>query len=169
MPVSVSTQALIFIQSVAGGIIIAFIYDLFRIKRKAVRSRTISIYIEDFLFWILVALVMFGVVYRSNDGEVRGYIFLGTFIGLVLYMLLLSRVVMKVSLKIIEIAVKVFKILWRVVSYPFRILYRILRVPLGFLLRGLRRGWKQTRRMGRRRLSRLSMGRKIFKNARKKI
>ena len=169
MPVSVSTQAIIFIQSVAGGMLIAFIYDLFRIKRKTIRTRTISLYIEDFIFWILVALVMFGVVYRSNDGEVRGYIFLGTLIGVILYMLLLSRIVIRVSTKLIRLTVSIFKLIWAVVSYPFRILFKVLRLPLRFMLRWLGRGIRQTKRVSKRKLSNLSMGRKFFKNARKKI
>jgi hypothetical protein len=33
------------------------------------------IYVEDFFYWIIAALVMFAIVYLSNDGELRGYIF----------------------------------------------------------------------------------------------
>ena len=51
-----------------GGMLIAFIYDLFRVKRKTIRTKTLGVVIEDFLFWILAALVMFSVVYYSNEG-----------------------------------------------------------------------------------------------------
>ena len=57
--------------------LIAFIFDLFRIKRKAVETGNLLTYIEDLLYWIIAALVMFAVVYLANEGELRGYIFLG--------------------------------------------------------------------------------------------
>jgi len=38
-----------------------------------------------------------------NNGEIRGYIFIGLFLGIALYMLFLSKTVVKVSVKIINI------------------------------------------------------------------
>ena len=61
--------------------IIAFIYDVFRI-RKAIRTSNIIVYFEDFIYWILVALVLF-VVYISNEGELRGYLIVGAIIGII--------------------------------------------------------------------------------------
>jgi len=65
--------------------IIAFIYDAFRIKRRAVKTSALVTYIEDIIYWIIVSIIMFAVVYYSNEGEIRGYLFLGTILGAVLY------------------------------------------------------------------------------------
>ena len=112
LPDSVSSQVYIFICSIAGGMLIAFIYDLFRIKRKAVKTRSIFIHIEDFAYWIVVALVMFTCVYLSNDGQVRGYIFIGSTIGVVLYVLLFSRAVTKVIIFTARVVKRFFKTLF---------------------------------------------------------
>ena len=80
----------------------ALIYDLFRIKRKTIRTLNLITYIEDLIYWIIVSLIIFLMVYISNDGQLRGFIFLGIAVGALLYIMLLSRLVMKVSLSILS-------------------------------------------------------------------
>lgn len=149
--------------------LIAFIYDAFRIKRRAVKTRGISIYFEDFLYWIIVTLVMFGVVYRINDGEIRGYIFLGTLLGLILYILLLSRIVINLFMAIIRVIIRVIRVLWYIVSFPLKIIFRILRIPCRALFIKLHVFYRSGRKISKNRLSLLRKRMKLFNNARKKI
>lgn len=169
MPISVSNQAYIFLCSVIGGMIIAFIYDAFRIKRKAVKTRNLMIHIEDFVYWMLVAVVMFTVVYYSNEGEIRGYIFIGTVIGVILYIMLLSKIITESSLFIIKVVSSILKFVWRVVTWPFMISYRILRVPVRFVLKISGKAARKVKGAGKVRLAKAAIWRKIFKNFRKKI
>jgi len=83
--------------------IVAFVYDIFRVRRKAIKSSNLIVYFEDFIYWIIVALILFAIIYRSNEGELRGYLMLGVAIGIILYALLLSRIVMAVFLFVIKI------------------------------------------------------------------
>jgi len=152
-----------------GGMLIAFIYDLFRVKRKTIRTKTLGVVIEDFLFWILAALVMFSVVYYSNEGEVRGYIFIGTIIGAVLYALLLSRVIMKFFFAVIFLLKKIFGAIWLVLSYPFKIVIKALRVPCGFIMKIARRTARKAKRTGKSQMVRLYMFKRTIKNMIKKI
>lgn len=169
MPISVSNQAYIFLWAVLGGAIIAFLYDVLRIKRKAIKTISIFIYIEDLLYWIAVALVMFSVVYYSNDGEIRGYVFIGTLLGVILYMLMLSKLVINSSMFVIRTIYRIVKFIWNIVSYPFKVLLRILSVPLGFLARFAGKLFKKARRAGKNKISKAAMWTKILKNIRKKI
>jgi len=107
----------------------AFVYDIFRIRRKTVRTPNIFTHIEDLLYWIIVALIMFGVVYISNEGEIRGYIFIGTLLGVILYILLLSRAVMKSSLFMLNLLGRAIKTIVRIVMFPLKILWKILLIP----------------------------------------
>jgi len=169
LEVSVINQANIFLFAVAGGMLIAFIYDIFRIKRKTVKTRSFGVFIEDFVFWVLVALIMFAVVYFSNEGEVRGYIFLGAAIGIVLYSLLLSRLVMKLFLAVIGILKRIFKGVWFVISYPFRIVIRILKVPCGFMAKISRKAARRVNRVRKSQFAKLYIWKKMIKNKIKKI
>ena len=169
MPVSISHEAYIFLCSVAGGALIAFIYDLFRIRRKALRTPALFVYIEDLVFWLLVAVIMFGTVYLSNDGELRGYIFLGAILGAVLYSMLLSRIVIRSSMFIIHLIVRIFTFIWLIISFPFRLVFRIFRRPARFALRHVKSGMRTARNVGRNRMAKAAIWRKVFKNVRKKI
>ena len=169
MTISVSTQAFTFLCSVIGGIAIALIYDIFRIKRKAFKTGRFMTYVEDLLFWLLVAIVMFTMVYYSNEGELRSYLFIGTLIGVVLYALLLSKPVMNSSLFIINILRKIFKTVYSIVSYPFKLLFRLLAIPLRISRRLAGKSLRSIRKTGRNRLAGAAIWRRAFKNMRKKI
>jgi spore cortex biosynthesis protein YabQ len=167
--ISVDNQVSVFLYSIVGGIIMAFIYDIFRIKRKKVKSKAFTTYLEDIAYWIIAAAVMFGSVYISNDGEIRSYVLLGTLIGIIFYTIFLSKIVVAVILVILKVLTRIFISLWKLVSYPFFIIFRILKVPLGFLFRLIAKTLRKTRRISRIKLSIHNVKRRIFKNSRKKI
>lgn len=169
MPISVGEQAYIFLCSLAGGMLIAFIYDLFRIKRKAMRTRSIVIHIEDFLYWVIIAIVMIAVVYYSNQGEIRGFIFIATLMGVFLYTFLLSKVIIASSMLIIRAVTRAILIIWKVVTYPLRFLLKLLMVPAKFTVRGCAKGCRKVRQIGRNRFAKVAIWRRVFRNYRKKI
>ena len=169
MPVSVSNQAYVFLCSVIGGMLIAFIYDVFRIKRKAIKTRSIFIHIEDFLYWIIVAIVMFALVYYSNEGEIRGYIFLGNILGVILYSLLLSKIIINSSMFILNVIYKILKTICIVLLYPFKIVLKILKIPERFIFKILRGIYRKLRGAGKNRLAKVKIWRKVLKNFSKKI
>ena len=169
MMVSVSSQAYVFLCSVVSGVVIALVYDVFRILRKSIKTGSLFTYIEDLLFWILVAIVMFATVYYSNEGELRSYIFLGTLLGVILYALLLSKTIMNSSLFIIRIVRGVFRFLWMVLSFPLKVVIRFLAIPGRAAARYAENSLKNVKRTGRNRLSKAAIWRKAFKNIRKKI
>lgn len=169
MLISVSSQAYVFLWSIIGGALIAFVYDLFRIKRKTVRTVNILTHIEDLVYWILVALIMFGVVYYSNEGEIRGYIFIGTIIGVTLYTLLLSKAVMASCLLVISVISRIFLTMWKIVTFPVRLVLKILAGPVKYVLKLLKKLFRGARRSGKNNLSRMAVWGRRFKNIIKKI
>jgi hypothetical protein len=112
---------------------------------------------------------MFAIVYIGNEGEIRGYIFLGTLIGAVLYILLLSKLVMFISLKIIEFLKRVLKTLWRILVYPIRVIFRFFSIPCVFSYKVAARIFKNSRRVAKINFEKYKISNRIFKNRRKKI
>ena len=149
--------------------LIAFIYDLFRIKRKAIKSIGLMVYIEDLVYWIIVALVMFAVIYYSNEGQLRGFLFIGTAVGVILYILLLSKLVIKISMLVINTVIKILKALWYVLTYPFKIVFIIFRIPVSFIYKNMRSSARKVRSAGKSKLKKAANAAKRFKNIRKKI
>ncbi len=165
----VGNQVYVFLSSFVGGIIIGFIYDLFRIKRKAFRTGKIATFIEDVAYWIIVTFVMFFVIYRSNDGELRVYVFIGAILGVLLYALLFSKIVINSALFILRIIYRTGKVIWKIISYPFKVLFKILAVPMRLVKKSAGRAYRKTVHIARNRRSKASMWKKIFKSRRKKL
>ena len=115
--------------SVVLGFFAGFVYDLFRILRKSVKHPDILTQLEDLLFWVFVSGLIFYFVLNKNSGEVRFYIILGTFLGMGMYFLTLSKPVLAVSMAVIHFFRKVFLALYKMVSFPVRILFRLLLIP----------------------------------------
>lgn len=166
---SVGNQAYVFLCCVLGGMIIAFIYDVFRIRRKAIKASNIIVYFEDFIYWILVALVLFAVVYLSNDGELRGYLFIGTVIGIILYSLLLSKIIMAVFLFTIRVLYKIFITAVSIIAFPFKILFKVLKVPAKIIYNSVGKILGKARRVSIDKRSKFKIWKRRFRNIRKKI
>lgn len=128
-------EADILLKAFATGVILIFVYDLLRIMRRLIPHGTVWIAVEDFLFWAGSALTIFAMLYRENDGYLRGFSIGGVILGMFLYSLLLSRFVVRGSVFILE---KVLYVLLR----PFVRLGRLFLRPMRFL-------GKRTRKMGR--------------------
>ena len=96
------------------GVFLAACYDVLRIIRGIIPHGTFLINLEDLVYWIYVAVVVFVQLYDKNDGRLRGYVFGGLLAGMILYACSFSRIC---------------------VPYIIRFLQRVL----GVLLRPVRR------------------------------
>ena len=128
-------QVYIFLYAILAGAIAAFLYDILRIKRRAIKTSVILVNLEDFLFWLVAAVILFLTVYKSNSGQMRGFIFIGNVIGVILYESLLSNIIIKSSIMIINVIKRILKFIWKVVSYPFKLVFKIILIPVSFLLK----------------------------------
>ncbi|QNU67440.1 spore cortex biosynthesis protein YabQ [Ruminiclostridium herbifermentans] len=131
-------QVYIFMYAIVGGAIVAFFYDFLRIKRRAIKTNAVIVSIEDIIYWLAVAVFLFITVYKSNSGEMRGYIFIGNIIGVLLYEALFSSIFIASSVMIINIIKRIVLFIFKVVSYPFIMLYKVVKVILKLLYKLLR-------------------------------
>lgn len=93
-------QLYIFFIFIVLGIIIAFIFDFFRILRKAFNTNNVITYLEDFIFCLLSGFLLIYCIFYYNNGELRLYLFIGVGIGIFLYILLLTKLINSILLKI---------------------------------------------------------------------
>lgn len=71
--------------SFALGEGLVMLYDVLRIFRKIVNHGVVWISIEDIVYWILAALLIFGMIFQENDGLVRGFAIGGIFLGMLFF------------------------------------------------------------------------------------
>ena len=172
VPAPVVTEVYIFLYSVLSGMLIAFIYDIFRIKRKVVKTGVFFLYLEDILFWIIAVIVMFVLIYYGNEGEIRGYIYMGAIAGIAIYMLLLSKIVILCSVAVLNFILKAIKFVLFIVAYPIRIVFILILFPIKFFSKYVKKLYKYTKKYAKTAakagISKITKGRKIFKKGRKK-
>lgn len=70
---------------VSGGMIIMLAYDLLVVIRELVRRTQLLITLEDIIYWVAAAVCTFYVIYRINEGVIRGYAAAGLIGGAVLF------------------------------------------------------------------------------------
>ncbi len=79
-------QELVFLLiSFALGEGLVMLYDVFRIFRKVVPHGVIWISVEDVLYWIVAALLIFGMIFQENDGLIRGFAIGGILLGMLFF------------------------------------------------------------------------------------
>ncbi|WIV13048.1 spore cortex biosynthesis protein YabQ [Proteiniborus sp. MB09-C3] len=129
MDISIQNQVYIFFATLYGGIVMGFIYDLYRIFRYYLRPKKVATFIEDFIFWIIISVIFLTVILYTNWGEIRGYIFLGFFSGAFLYSRFLSKIIITTIVWLVNGIVKILKYILKVVFLPFRLIGSRLQGP----------------------------------------
>lgn len=116
------------------------LYDLIRIFRRIVPHGTWAVAIQDVCYWLLTAFLIFQLLYRQNDGAVRGYALFAVGAGMLLYHRILgSRIVEPVSgalKRILGIVLKPFR-------SAFGKIVQVVRVAARFYKKKLKKKWKE--------------------------
>lgn len=117
------------------GIVIGIVFDIFRILRRSFRTVDWITYIQDTLFWIIAGGILLFSIFKFNNGEIRSYIFIGLLLGIIFYMLTISKILIKSSVTIILF-------LKKILSYPIHfiqhIINKIIITPCTFVLKKVR-------------------------------
>ena len=126
---TIGQQLYIFLTTLYGGIIIGFIYDLYRIFRYFSKPKKIATMVEDLFFWIIIALISLFILIFSNWGEIRAYVFLGFISGAYIYSKMLSKIIITIMVHTIRFVVKYLKKSFDMIVYPFKLLGNIFYTP----------------------------------------
>ena len=119
----VINQAYLFLIFTINGVLIGLLFDVFRILRRSFKTADIITYLEDILFWILTGLILLYSIFTFSNGEIRFYMFLGIFLGCLLYMLTISKYFIKINVKIILTIKKIIS----VIIFPIKIIVNFIR------------------------------------------
>ncbi len=105
----IRNQVYVFLSSIIIGAILTLIFDFFRLTRRHKNSRDIIVYIQDIFFSIIVAIVIIISAFITNNGELRGYMFIGYALGSMFYLLLISKIFLKFFGTILDLIENFFK------------------------------------------------------------
>lgn len=108
--------------SVLWGVLLLVIYDLLRIERRLIRHNSFFIAVEDLVYWVVASLLIFSMMYKLNDGIIRGFSILAMFLGMLVYHHILSFYFVEI---ISGILIKIKNIIFMIINFilsPIRLL-----------------------------------------------
>lgn len=93
-------------RSLAVGIVLMMIYDIFRLFRLLVKHSVWLIGVEDVIYWVFASFTVFGLFYLENDGALRFYMIGAVIFGMILY----DRIVSTNFFRVLKKAGRCFRI-----------------------------------------------------------
>lgn len=106
-----------------AGMTLGLLYDLYRLFRKGLRLAGILDWLFDAFFWIIATPALMFLIFFSNWGEMRVYVFLAIAIGVLFYFKVLSETMRGLLRLIARGAVGIIRGI-------FRLLKKILVTPV---------------------------------------
>lgn len=131
--IPVETQFYTFAVTILLGVLMGVFFDFYRETRRKVRLKKLGTDIFDFLVWVFFAGLAFGTLLYVNNGEVRGFTFLGIFLGLLVYFGFFSRPAVKGIRLTVHAGSKVFSFLWKLIRVPMIIFYKCIYFPANLI------------------------------------
>ncbi len=112
---SVSEQGRNFALFFIIGLLIGFLFDIFRGFRKNFKLPNLLVDIQDILFLVLSGLFYFRSIIVFNHGDLRFYLIFATAIGIAIYALTLS-----------ESCVIIIDVIFRIIKLPLKMIWKLM-------------------------------------------
>lgn len=124
---TVSQQASAFLLSVVLGAALGVVYDCFRVARILLPplAKPKPAFFEDVLFWLIYGFCVFCFAAAAARGQVRLFMFFGSLLGFVLYILTLGNLITGIIRRIVT---AVYKLLHKVYSALIEPIVKLLRI-----------------------------------------
>lgn len=112
--------------SILAGIFTGILFDIYRVLRGSGPKNKIISFIEDMLFWILAAILIFVFLLWKTGAIINIYVFSFVGIGIYLYIMIFSNRLIKHYRKMLLKLLKAIRIISNLIIFPFRIIKYIL-------------------------------------------
>ncbi|TCZ74328.1 spore cortex biosynthesis protein YabQ [Paenibacillus albiflavus] len=122
---------------ICGGMAMGAIYDLFRLLYEQLKLPRWTIIPMDITYWIVATILIFQMLYSSNQGQLRMFVFVGMVAGVLLYYFVFGKIVTKIYLFIFKMVTETYRIILKIFDIflirPAIILYKVVIILFGFL------------------------------------
>lgn len=88
---NITQELIIFFNFLISGAVGGMFFDFLRAIRKNTKTNNVIIYIEDFLFWVIIGGITLFTAYLSSEGKIRVYMLIAMLLGAVIYFFSLSK------------------------------------------------------------------------------
>ncbi len=120
MPLEIGVQLDIIFYTFLSGILVGILFDEYRIIRGSNTIKIISI-IEDILFWILTAIIIFIFLLYNSYAFLRMYVYVFIIISLNLYFKFISKYIIIIEKFIGKVIIKALRVIFKHLIYPIKL------------------------------------------------
>ncbi|MGV8146052.1 MAG: spore cortex biosynthesis protein YabQ [Alkaliphilus sp.] len=125
---SINQEALMFMTTIYGGILIGFIYEMYKVFRKIFNPKAVITSIQDMFLLAMITMVTFYILIISNQADLRYYSFMGFFIGVIIYRYILATSLSDVLLGIVRILSNYVLDVLKICIFPYLMLKGIFKI-----------------------------------------
>lgn len=120
MIMTLYTQIRLLVFNVVTGLMIGLLFDIYRLIRGDIYSKVVAA-LEDIIFWILSAFIVFSFMMYTNSAFMSIYVLLLIIFGVYIYMCLISKLSSKVIKAAAGFIFKLFRVIINILIYPLQI------------------------------------------------
>lgn len=121
MILPIGVQARIVLFCLLAGVITGGLFDLYRLMRGFKNPNKVVTFIEDTLFWIFTAIVVFIFLVFTKCTHLGMYAYMFIAVGILMYMVFISKVFLKIQYRIFNSVGKIVRIFINMALYPFKV------------------------------------------------
>ena len=88
------------------GVLLMFGYDFIEVFRRRVKHGKVAKLIEDWIFWLIAAVLVFQMIFALNNGIIRNFFIISFLAGMVLYRKLVKERVIRFLLYLIRLLLR---------------------------------------------------------------
>ncbi|MHC6181423.1 spore cortex biosynthesis protein YabQ [Clostridium sp. JNZ X4-2] len=127
MIISIGDQIRLIIFSIMAGIITGVLFDFYRLIRGFTGLNKIVIFIEDTLFWIFAAIIVFIFLMYVNYAYLRMYVYILLAVGIYLYLKIFSPIFIDFHKRSFKILGRIFRVILNMFIYVFQYVTYIIK------------------------------------------
>ncbi len=146
---SLSTQTKSFLYSLGFGLLIGVLYDALRVVRLILSFSKAAVYITDFLFALVSAVMTFLFCLSVTNGEVRSYIILGEFIGFSVFYFSFGSVAVRFTEKSVRKIFNAVKRFFHFIFSPFIRIFTVISLKISNLKKKVRKKAKKPKEIAK--------------------
>ena len=120
MPLEIGVQLDIIFYTFLSGILVGILFDEYRIIRGSNTIKIISI-IEDILFWILTAIIIFIFLLYNSYAFLGMYVYLFIIISLGVYFKFISKYIIIAEKIIGKVVIRSLRVIFKHLIYPIKL------------------------------------------------
>jgi len=166
------SQEYVLAVSIMGGMLLGFVWDIYRLVRHYVKMGVIGTALGDLLYWIISIYFSIQLIFDISYGNVRMFILMGFIVGALLYFYGLSNYFLKVLVYIIDVILNFLKKIIFFLIRPIKYIMKLLKVflyPFKLKYYKIKNNAKKRYKFFKFKLKKVSKNRKLIYNKKKNI